>query len=183
MTSDFRRKLATALGIEQPKPECHVQNVYNDYKRHLAGKVLETPLPERVHLCDENFPYWIKLEWMNPKTGSWQAASPAIVIPLLEVSAFKEEEYRLTDPRRARQLLNIPHLLRNPDSIHPNRTAAIRGDHAYIQTYRGHFKVAFTLHDTKLNKIILVSSFQTTKKWIEKNVKHPPAYTKTKATR
>jgi hypothetical protein len=148
----------------------------------MAGKVIETPLPQRVHLCDENFPYWIKLQWQNPKNQQWEDASPAIVLPLLESRSFSDEGYRLWDPRRSRALLNIPHLLRDPDHIFRNENIDIRGDHLYVQTHRNHLKVAFTLYDGRIDKVILVSSFQTEWSWVKKRVKSAAVYSKIKAT-
>ena len=67
------------------KVTCYIQQVYDQYKRSMSGMQIETPLPETVHLCDENFLYWIKLQWHNPTTNSWHDAS----LPLLAAGTFE----------------------------------------------------------------------------------------------
>jgi hypothetical protein len=57
----------------------------------MSGMQINTPLPETVHLCDENFPYWIKLQRHKPETNTWVDASPSIVLPLLEAGIFDEK--------------------------------------------------------------------------------------------
>lgn len=94
MIGDLREKLAVALKLNIT-PRCEVQQVFDLYKRSMSGKQVTTPLPETVHFRDENFPYWIKLQWHNPETNSWQDASPTIVLPLLEAGTFDEKGYTL----------------------------------------------------------------------------------------
>ena len=164
---------------------CYIQQVFDLYKRSMRGMEIESPLPEKVHLRDENFPYWIKLQWHNPQTKSWQDASPAIVIPLLDAGKFDEKGYRLEDPRRARVLPHLPTLLRLPDWIYENQRfcrGGIRGKYVYVQEHQGQLKVAFTLHDPRLKCVVVTSSFWTTKNWLKRCVKEPPIHTKKKAT-
>ena len=184
MSGDLKEKLAAALGVTI-RPKCYIQQVYDQYKRSMSGLKIDTPLPETVHLCDENFTYWIKLQWHNPKTNSWHDASSAMVLPLLESGTFDEKGYRLEDPRRARILPHLPTLLRLPERIYENcrcGRGGIRGKYVYVQEHRGQLKVAFTLYDPKLGKVIVVSSFWTTKNWLARCVKEPPIYTKKKVT-
>lgn len=182
MSGDLKEKLAAALGVKV-KPTCYIQQVYDLYKRSMSGKQINTPLPETVHLCDDNFIYWIKLQWHNPTTNTWHDASPANALPLLAAGTFDEKGYRLEDPRRARVLPHLPNLLRLPEKIYANcRCDKIRGKHVYVQEYKGQLKVAFTLYDPRLDKVIVVSSFWTTKNWLARCVKEPPLYTKKKAT-
>jgi hypothetical protein len=181
---DLAEKLALALEMKIT-PKCYVQQVFDQYKRSMSGMQITTPLPETVHLCDENFPYWIKLQRRNPETNSWHDASAGIVLPLLEAGVFEEKGYRLEDPRRARVLHHLPNLLRLPEWIYENRRCekrAVRGKHIYVQEFEGQLKVAFTIHDPRINKVIVVSSFWTTKNWLAQRAKEPPLYQKKKAT-
>jgi len=183
MSGDLKEKLAVALDLKIT-PKCHVQQVYDLYKRSMSGMRIDTPLPETVHLCDENFPYWIKLQRHNPETNSWHDASASIVIPLLDAGTFDEKGYRLADPRRARVLPHLPNLLRLPEWIYENGRCgkgAVRGKYIYVQESKGQLKVAFTLHDPRINKVIVVSSFWTTKNWLARCAKEPPLYQKKKA--
>ncbi len=93
MSGDLKEKLAAALGVKV-QPVCHVQQVYNQYARSMSGMKIETPLPETVHLCDENFTYWIKLQRHNPDTNTWQDASSAKVLPLSKAGTFDQNGYR-----------------------------------------------------------------------------------------
>jgi hypothetical protein len=185
MSGNLKDQLAAALKLEI-KPTCYIQQVFDHYKRSVSGKQIVTPLPETVDLCDENFIYWIKLQWHNPATNSWHDASPSAVLPLLMAGKFDEKGYRLEDPRRARVLTHLPNLLRDPEWIYENMRCGrggIRGKHVYVQESKGQLKVAFTLYDPRLKKIIVVTSFWTTKNWLAHCVKEPPVYTKKKATR
>lgn len=179
---DLKEKLEAALGVKA-KPTCYIQQVFNQYERSMSGMKIDTPLPEKVHLCDENFTYWIKLQRHNPDTNTWQDASSAIVLPLLKAGNFDQNGYRLEDPRRARVLPHLPTLLRLPERIYLNCHDQIRGKHVYVQEYKGQLKVAFTLHDPRIDKVIVVSSFWTTKNWLARCIKDPPLYEKKKATR
>lgn len=184
MSGDLREKLAAVLKIRIVQP-CYIQQVFNTYKRSMSGMEIETPLPEKVHLRDENFPYWIKLQRYNSQTKSWHDASASIVLPLLEAGTFDERGYKLEDPRRARVLPHLPTLLRFPDWIYENGRCGrggIRGTYAYVQEHKGQYKVAFTLHDPRLGCVIVTSSFWMTKNWLKRCVKEPPIYTKKKAT-
>jgi hypothetical protein len=181
MSGDLRDKLAAALKLKIG-PKCYIQQVYDLYKRSMSGMQITTPL-ETVHLCDENFVYWIKLQWHNPQTNSWHDAAATVVLPLLDAGTFDEKGYRLEDPRRARILTHLPNLLRLPERVYENAHKGIRGKYVYVQEYKGQIKVAFTLHDQRLKKVIVVSSFWTTKNWLARCVKEPPIYdTKKKAT-
>jgi hypothetical protein len=157
------------------KPPGSVQNIFRSYKANLASGIIRTPLPEDVHLLAENFPYWIKLETPDPADHTkWVPAKSNIVIPALEKGNFNQTNFRF-DESRAKALLHIPDLLRRPNCIHKNLRyqtqrgqGGIRGDHVYVAYYRGKTrKVAFTMLDRRLNKVILVSSFWTYKKWVE----------------
>ena len=184
MVGDLKEALAVALKLKIT-PKCQVQQVFDLYKRSMSGKQITTPLPETVHFCDENFPYWIKLQWHNPETNSWHDASPAVVLPLLEAGTFDEKGYRLGDPRRAHVLHHLPNLLRLPEMIYENRRCEkgnVRGKHIYVQEFEGQFKVAFTLYDPRIKKVIVVSSFWTTKNWLARHAKEPALYNKKKAT-
>ena len=151
-----------------------VQSIFQEYKTHLAGGTICTPLPEEVHLLTENFPYWIKLEMLDPSNGTrWIPAKSSVVIPALEKGNFNQTGFRF-DESRAKALLYIPSLLEGPNCIHKNLRyhahrgqGGIRGDHVYV-AYHGPKtrKVAFTMLDRRLNKVILVSSFWSFKKWV-----------------
>src|ERR1017187_8905908 len=123
MGSDFREKLAAAIGVEAPKI-CEVQKLYHAHKKYLSNRVIAAPLPQKVHLRDENFPYWIKLENPDPsRLGEWVGAKANIVVPLLEAGIFDQKDRRF-DEARGKALLSIPELLRNPNCIHENRRHA-----------------------------------------------------------
>jgi hypothetical protein len=188
MGRDLKDQLAAALGVE-PKPESKFQKIYDMFKQYLSGRVIKSPLPEEVHLLDENFPYLIKLQCLNPANNTWQDASPAIVLPLFEARIFEDSGYRLEDPRREKWLPNLPNLLRSPEFIYENHRHersgngqnGIRGRYIYAQHQQGQIKVAFTLHDPRLNKVIVVSSFKVTPAWLARCTNNAaPIYTKTK---
>ncbi len=184
MSSDLKDELAkagltTAVAKTAATP-CYIQQVFDTYKRSMSGLVITSPLPETITLRDENFPYWIKLQWHNPIAKSWQDASPAKVLPFLLAGTFDEKGYRLEDPRRARVLPHLPKLLRDPDAIYEN-AGFIRGKHIYAREHKGQLKVALTVTDPRLKTVIVVSSFKTSKRWLAKHAKRP-VYPKGKAT-
>jgi hypothetical protein len=180
----FSDKLAQALGIQPVPAPGPIQLKFNEYRKHLRNRVLKTPLPEEVQLLDENFLYWIKLEHPDVDVpGQWIGAKSSAVIPLLESGKFNETGFRM-DSSRVLALSNIPNLLQTPNCIHRNLRhqatrggGGIRGDHIYVAYYgKKQRKVAFTLNDPNLGKVILVSSFWTYKKWVEECTDMPPLY-------
>lgn len=180
----FSEKLAAALGIPAVPTPGPVQLKFNEYRKHLRNRVIKAPLPEEVHLLDENFLYWIKLEHPNVDVpGQWIGAKANVVIPLLEKGIFDETGFRM-DESRVLALSNIPNLLQTPNCIHNNlrhQTAneggGIRGHYMYVAYYgKKQRKVAFTLFDPKLGKVILVSSFWTYKKWVAECAGMPAIY-------
>lgn len=185
MSGDLRDTLAAALGINV-KAIGRVQRAYNDHKKHLSGKALTTPLPEVVHLLDENFPYWIKLENPDPsRPGKTIGAKSNLVIPMLEVGDFDDTGY-IFDETRVKSLLNIPALLRNPNCIHRNLRHAerghggIKGLHVYVEYLRHNVRrVAFTAPCPRLGVTVLVSSFYTKAAWIRDCADNPAIYIKT----
>ncbi len=185
MSGDLRETLAAALGIEA-KPIGRVQRAYNDHKKYLSGKALTTPLPEVVHLLDDNFPYWIKLENPDPsRPGETIGAKSNLVIPLLENGDFDDSSYTF-DETRVGSLLNIPALLRNPNCIHRNLRHAerghggIKGLHVYVEYLRRNVRrVAFTAPCPRSGLTILVSSFYTKAAWIGDCAGNPAIYVKT----
>jgi len=78
MKRSLKDQVAAAVSIHV---KSEIQKIFDQYKRHMSGKIIETPVPESVHLCDENFPHWIKLERQNPETGRWEEAYSEIVVP------------------------------------------------------------------------------------------------------
>ncbi|SRR5713101_602732 len=184
MDSEFSNKLAAALGIEPAKPPSPVQQLFNRYKIHLDKRIINSPLPEDVHLLAENFPYWIKLETPNlSDLSKWIPAKANIVVAMLEARTFDQTGFRF-DETRARALLNIPDLLQMPNCIHKNvRTrecrgqGGIRGTYMYVAYYKKKKrKVAFTMQDSRSNKVILVSSFWTHKNWVKECAQIPAVY-------
>jgi hypothetical protein len=150
---------------------------------HLDGKLIDSPLPERVHLLQENFLYWIKLEYPNLAVpGTWIQARPSIVLPLLEKRTFDETGFRV-DENRASSLFNVPTLIRTPNCIHRNlRNQAYRGlggitgDHVYVSYHGRGRKVAFTRLDVDIKKVIMVSSFGVSKEWVARCAEMPAVY-------
>lgn len=183
MDSELSKKLAAALDIEPIKPSCPIQQLYDRYKKHLFGLVIETPIHEQVHLLPENFLYWIKLETTDPTDAKkWVGARAKMVVPLLEKGRFDQTGFRIDDSR-ARALFHIPDLLRSPNCIHRNLrhsergAGGIKGGHMYVAYYgRKGRKVAFTFADPHLGKVVLVSSFWSNKKWIAECAYMPPVY-------
>jgi hypothetical protein len=181
MGKDLRTQLAKAaeeLKIELP---CPVQSLFNRYKMHLDQKVVSTPLPEDVTFLTENFPYLIQLENPNPANpDEWVPAIACTVIPLLENRSFDQSGFKFDDSR-AKALFNISDLLRKPNCIHKNLRKGledgISGDFMYVGYYRKEKrKVAFTIPHTKLDKIVVVSSFWTYDKWVKDCAQMPAAY-------
>lgn len=181
MGSDLQKELAEALKIVI-KPPCPVQELFNSYKKFMSGKQIVTPV-ETVHLLDENFPYWIKLENPDPsRKGKWIGAKSNEVVPLLQAGTFRSDAFRYDD-RRANALLWLPTLLRNPNCIHENLRHAernhggIQGRHLYVEYYKGKTrKVAFTTLNYKSGNIVPVTSFLTHPNWIMDCAKTPAAY-------
>ena len=185
MDSDFGQKLATAIGVEVPEI-CEVQKLYIEYKKHLSGKIIKTPLPEEVHLRDENFLYWIKLLTPDPlNLNVWIEAKASKVIPMLEAGNFDQTGYRF-DKRRAGSLMNIRGLLCNPNCIHENLRkhvkrgqGGIRGDFMYVEYHhKRQRRVAFTVRDKDdpANDVILVSSFWSRHDWVKICAHHNAIY-------
>lgn len=162
-----------------------IQTLYNDYKRYMSDKAIKTGLPEVVHLRDENFLYWIKLETSDPtRSGQWVGAKPSLVLPLLNNGTFNQSLYRF-DPTRSKALLHVPVLLRNPNCIHVNLRHAergqggIQGRHVYVEYYgKKTRKVAFTTWNEPTQENRLVSSFWTYHWWVVDCAKAPAVYVK-----
>lgn len=180
----FSNKLAAALGIPPITPPGPIQILFNRYKKHLDQRVIRSALPEDIHLLAENFPYWIKLENPDPSNPSeWIPSKANVVVPLLEQGVFDETVFRF-DETRARALFNIPDLLQKPNCIHKNLRnhecrgrGGIRGDHMYVAYYgKKARKVAFTIHDPRQKRVILVSSFWTYRDWVRDCAEMPPVY-------
>ena len=184
MSSDLRASLVEALGLEASAVG-QIQRAYNDHKKYLSGRILKTPLPEEIHLLDENFPYWIKLETVDASQPTQRiGAKSKIVIPLLEAGNFKDDGYTF-DRQRLKALLHLPAFLRNPCCIHENLRHAergqggIQGRYMYVQYLQGKVrKVAFTTLNAVLGEQILVTSFFTYRKWVEECAANPPIYVK-----
>jgi hypothetical protein len=185
MGGDLREELAAALSIEN-KPICEIQRIYNEYKKYMSGKIIKTPLPEEVHLCDLNFPYWIHLGTPDPTDPTkWIGAKAEIVIPMLDAGIFNDAGLGY-DQLRARALPYVPVLLRNPNCIHVNLRhvdgrgdGGIRGNYVYVEYGpKKKRRVAFTLMDEREQRIILVSSFGTYKNWVKNCAEMPAIYVK-----
>jgi hypothetical protein len=185
-TGSFSDKLAAALGIPPVPRPGPIQQKFNEYRRHLRNRVIATPLPENVHLLDENFLYWIKLNYPNvAMPGKWIGAKASVVIPLLDAGTFDETGFKMDDSRLF-ALPNIPALLQSPNCIHKNLRhqawgdrGGIRGEHVYVAYYgKKKRKVAFTLFDPRLGKVILVSSFWSHKAWVEGCTEMPAIFVK-----
>jgi hypothetical protein len=182
----FSDKLASALGVPKINPPGPIQRKFKEYKKHLRNLAILTPLPETVHLLDENFLYWIKLEHPDVHHPTeWIKANAKQVIPMLEAETFDETGFRM-DESRVLALPHIPALLSNPNCIHVNlrhqaygANGGIRGHYIYVSYYgKKQRKAAFTLFDTKLGKVVLISSFWTHRKWVRECALSPAIYTK-----
>jgi hypothetical protein len=183
MDSEFCKKLAAALGIEPVPPPCPVQELFNQSKKHLAGRIIKSPV-EEIHLLAENFPYWIKLQNPNPANLSgWIPAKSNIVVPMLEAGIFDQTGFRI-DQTRAEALFNVPELLQTPNCIHRNLRnhkcrgeGGIKGDYIYVRYYtKKRRKVAFTTRNTRLGVVVLVSSFWTNRNWVEECSEMPALF-------
>lgn len=184
IVGSFSDKLAAALNLPPVAPPGPIQLKFNEYRKHLRNRVIKTPLPQDVHLLDENFLYWIKLEYPDVNVqGNWIGAKASVVIPLLEQNAFNETGFRMDDPRSL-SLSHIPNILQTPNCIHINLRnhakrgqGGIRGDYMYVSYYgKKQRKVAFTLLDPDLAKVILVTSFWTYRKWVQGCADMPAVY-------
>lgn len=160
MTGSFKNKLAVAIGRspEPERPVSEIQLIFDGYVKHMSGKIIKTPIDESVHLRDENFPHWIKLQMFDEKNNCWVDAYSSIVVPLLQARIFTDEGYRMADPRRAPALLNVPDLLRDPNRVLKDNGS---DDRFYIQSYRKYYKVAITRLNPFINERVLVSSYPT----------------------
>lgn len=189
IVGSFADKLAAAaaaLGIPAVTAPGPIQVIYNRYKKHLHMRVIESPLPETVHLLPDNFLYWIKLEYPNlSMPGEWIQAKPSVVIPMLENGTFNETGFRI-DERRANALFNLPDLLSRPNCIHGNLRnqeerglGGIKGEHVYVAYHGRHTRtVAFTRLDPDIKKVIVVSSFNVSKEWVTQCAEMPAKYTR-----
>jgi len=184
MGSDLQGQLSVVaveigLGI---KPICEVQRLYNEHKKFLSGKVIKNAV-EEVHLLDVNFPYWLKLQNEDPsRPKEWIGAKAGIVIPLLEAGQFDDSNFRF-DPKRAKALLDLPNLIRNPNCVHANLRHAdrgkggIQGRYIYVAYYKGNQrKVGFTTFNKNLNVNVLVTSFWTDSGWVADCAEPPAIY-------
>lgn len=182
MSGDLRASLAEALGVEV-KPLGKIQELYNSHKRYLSSKIIKTPLPEEVHLLDENFPYWIKMECDNPsEPGTSIGVTASVVVPLLDAGNLEDGGYTF-DETRGRALLNLPTLLRNPNCIHGNLRHAdrgqggIQGRYVYVEYFsKITRKVAFTTRNELKGINALVSSFWTNARWVKVCAQNPAIY-------
>jgi hypothetical protein len=182
MSGDLRTSLANALGMEV-KPLGKIQGLYNQHKRFLSGKVIKTPLPEEIHLLDDNFPYWIKMETPNPSIAGESAGVTAkVIIPMLDKGDLDDAGFTF-DEKRANALLNLPTLLRNPNCIHVNLRHAdrgqggIQGRYVYVEYFKGNTrKVAFTTYNELRKLNVLVTSFWTYKGWVVDCAENPAIY-------
>ena len=184
MTADLKEQLAAVaadLGLVV-KPICEIQRLYNQHKKFLSGKVIKNPM-EEVSLLDDNFPYWIKLENEDPsRPGIWIGSKAGMVVPKLENGEFDDTGFTF-DPRRARSLLDLPNLIRNPNCIHVNLRHAerghggIQGRHVYVEYHgKNTRKVAFTTLNETLSVNVLVTSFWTNSGWVGDCAQFPAAY-------
>lgn len=81
-------------------------------------------------------------------------------------------------------MLHLPTFLRNPNCIHVNLRhhgarggGGIKGNYMYVEYGKKNTrKVAFTLYDDPLEKVVLVSSFWTYKKWVIDCADNPAVY-------
>ena len=181
MSSDLHDELLSVTGSLGLFAKSKVQLLFDQHRKFLSNKKVENVL-ETVELLDENFPYWIKLEYRNPISGTWTGAQSATVLPEMIAGGFDDAEYRY-DETRARALLDLPTLIRNPNCIHRNLRHAerghggIQGRHVYVEYYSGNSrKVGFTTLNPHRCSIILVSSFWTNAKWVSLCAQGPALY-------
>jgi len=177
-------KLRAALNLPAVAPPGPIQTLYNRFKYHLNGKIIESPLPESVHLLSINFFYWVKLEYPNLAIpGQWVQAKPSVVLPTFENGTFDETGFRV-DENRSASLFNLPNLLRNPNCIHGNLRdqeerglGGIKGAHIYVRYHSRSRTVAFTEYSTRVQKTVVVSSFTVSSEWVSKCADMPAKYT------
>jgi hypothetical protein len=183
----FADKLAAALALPPPIPPGPVQIAFNTYIKQLVGQVVRTPLPEDVHFLEENFPYLIQLENPDPSNPSeWVPAKASFVVPLLQKGNFNENGFRF-DARRAHDLVYLPDFLRKPDCIHRNLRHGledgISGHHMYVKCLRKrHRKVAFSIRNDRVGKVVVVSSFPSYKNWVAECAEMPARYARAGCT-
>ena len=179
-------KFTVTVGGDHRDHPCPVQAIFNRFKKFLDGRIIRTPLPEDVHLLAENFPYWIKLENRDPsKPANWVPSRVGEVLPLLRRGVFNQTGFRF-DWTRANELFAISHQLESPNCIHRNLRhhqkrgqGGIRGEHIYVVYYKKkRRKVAFTIHDPRIGKVVLVSSFYTNSNWVRECVETPAIFSR-----
>lgn len=188
MANDLQDQLGTVAQAMGFAVTDRVQALYNDHKKFLSGRQIQTPV-EVVTLCDENFPYWIKLETPDPtRPGEWVGAVAGLLVPVLNAGMFTLQGYRFNDAR-AKSLLDVPNLLRNPNCIHKNLrhghrgTGSIEGRHVYVHYGKDNQrKVAFVTTNPHRGFEVLVSSFWTNPGWVADCADFPALYVRPGAT-
>jgi hypothetical protein len=157
-----------------------VRGIFSQYETRLVGTYVSDPLGTRVWFMDYNFPKLIQLQFKGKKARAQKA------IEHLRRENSSEEDYSY-DSSRLSTLFWIPELIKDPDSIDPNRHKRIVGDEVYVRQYckaGACYKLAFTVIDEILNQRVVTTSFLTPEdrlgefigqpaKWVRKPRKEP----------
>lgn len=123
--ADLKSQLAVIFPQPPDCPPSHryasIAELYETYKTKLQTAKILDPLGHENLFKAENFPHLVKLEFYDNKQGRWVDAKAKIAIEQLETKRLDESKYRIGDESRPRTLLLLPDILKNPDSIHPNK--------------------------------------------------------------
>jgi len=136
--ADIKSQLAAIF--PQP-PDCppgrhyaSIAALYEMYKTKIQTEKTIDPLGNENVFKDENFPHLVKLEFYDEKQCRWVDANATKAIEQLKSKTLDESKYRIGDESRPRTLLMVPDILRNPDSIFPNKRN--RKSDVYAKRYR-----------------------------------------------
>lgn len=164
----------------KPKRPCApIPELYKQFCERLKDTSIDDPQQRRIFFRIENFSYLIKLEFFNKPQNRWVAAKSSLVIQALATGTFDESKHRC-DPARANGLLRIREILRDPDSIHENIHARVKGKLVYVRKLGGAnvpAKIAFVTW-SRSGEWIPVTSFYTTDRWLKQCAKEPALYRK-----
>jgi hypothetical protein len=183
LKSELEKAVPKVVEALAARPTRTIAEIYADFRDRLQRTPVVDPQGRTIVFRPENFPYLIKMEHRRPTDEAWVAATASVVINALDEGTFDESRHRC-DNSRAKGIVWLRHLLTDPDSIHENIHARVKGDFLYVVSVGsdGESKVAF-ITKNRAGEWILVTSFYTTAKYLKTCAKEPALYRKQKSRR